>query len=157
MPSTKCEGLSYPTRFLKSRGIVIRNNILEYRTTQAALLRDEMIFMHCSQWFYLAIFKALYRSHSQSKNGLYFPNFMYFSTYFPNNYEIFSQMFRKRKLPKIPNKIIGSLQIKQKNILNRHFSCSCSDTIYSKNIKKNRKKSNFWKFIISLRVNIFRM
>ena len=32
---------------------------------------------------------------------------------------------------------------KAKNILNRHFSCSCSDTIYSKSIKKNRKKSHF--------------
>ena len=29
-------------------------------------------------------FKTSYGSHSQSKNGLYFPNFMYFSTYFPN-------------------------------------------------------------------------
>ena len=29
---------------------------------------------------------------------------------------------------------------KAKQILNRHFSCSCSDTIYSKCIKKNRKK-----------------
>ena len=37
MPSTKCEGLSYPTHFLKSRGSVIMNNFLEYRTTQAAL------------------------------------------------------------------------------------------------------------------------
>ena len=36
MPSTKCEGLSYPT-YLKSRGSVIRNNFLEYRTTQATL------------------------------------------------------------------------------------------------------------------------
>ena len=35
MPSTKCEGLSYPTHFLKSRGSVIRNNFLEYRTKQA--------------------------------------------------------------------------------------------------------------------------
>ena len=25
------------------------------------------------------------------------------------------------------------------HILNRHFSCSCSDTIYSKSTKKNRK------------------
>ena len=33
-----------------------------------------------------------YGSHSQSKNGLYFPNFMYFSTYFPNFDKIFSQM-----------------------------------------------------------------
>ena len=48
MPSTNCEGLSYPTHFCKSRGSVIRNNFLEYRTKQATLLRDEMIFMHCS-------------------------------------------------------------------------------------------------------------
>ena len=47
MPSTKCEGLSYHTHFLKSRGSVIRNNFLEYRTKQATLFRDEMIFMHC--------------------------------------------------------------------------------------------------------------
>ena len=37
MSSVKCEGLSYPTHFLKSRGGVIRNNILEYRTKQATL------------------------------------------------------------------------------------------------------------------------
>ena len=37
MPSTKCEGLSYPTHFLKSRGSVIRNNFLEYRTKQTTL------------------------------------------------------------------------------------------------------------------------
>ena len=49
MPSTECEGLSYPTHFLKSRGSVFSNNYLEYRTKQATLfLRDEMIFMHCS-------------------------------------------------------------------------------------------------------------
>ena len=35
------------------------------------------------------LFTALYGSHSQSKNGLYFPNFMYFSTYFPNCYDIY--------------------------------------------------------------------
>ena len=35
MLSTKCEGLRYPTHFLKSRGSVIRNNFLEYRTKQA--------------------------------------------------------------------------------------------------------------------------
>ena len=36
MTSTKYynEGLSYPTHFLKSRGSVIRNNFLEYRTNQ---------------------------------------------------------------------------------------------------------------------------
>ena len=32
---------------------------------------------------------------------------------------------------------------KAKHILNTLFSCSCSDTIYSKSIKKNRKKSYF--------------
>ena len=32
---------------------------------------------------------------------------------------------------------------KAKHLLNRHFSCSCSDTIYSKSIKKKRKKSHF--------------
>ena len=31
------------------------------------------------------------------------------------------------------------------HILNRLFSCSCSDTIYSRSIKKNRKKSHFLK------------
>ena len=35
MPSTKYAGLSYPTHFLKSRGSVIRNNFLEYRTNKA--------------------------------------------------------------------------------------------------------------------------
>ena len=44
MPSTKCEGLSYPSRFLKSRGSVIRNIFLEYRTKEATFLRYEMIF-----------------------------------------------------------------------------------------------------------------
>ena len=41
-------------------------------------------------------FNALYGRHSQSKNGLYFPNFMYFSTYFPIFYDIFSQICSKR-------------------------------------------------------------
>ena len=47
MPSTKCEGLSYPTHFLKSIGSVIRNNFLEYRTTQATLLarRNDLYVM----------------------------------------------------------------------------------------------------------------
>ena len=35
MPSTKYAGLSYTTHFLKSRGSVIRNNFLEYRTNKA--------------------------------------------------------------------------------------------------------------------------
>ena len=37
MPSTKCEALSYPTHFLKSRGSAIKNNFLDYRTKQAKL------------------------------------------------------------------------------------------------------------------------
>ena len=82
MPSTKCEGLSYPTHFLKSRGGVIRINILEYRTKQATL------FARRNDFYAFATNKA-------------------------------------------------------KHILNRHFWCSCSDTIYSKSIKKNRKKSHF--------------
>ena len=48
MTSTKCEGLSYPTHFLKSRGSVIWNIFLEYRSKQATLLRYKMILMHCS-------------------------------------------------------------------------------------------------------------
>ena len=35
---------------------------------------------------------------------------------------------------------------KAKNILKMHFSRSCSDTIYSKSIKKNRKKVPFLKY-----------
>ena len=83
MPSTKCEGLSYPAHSLKSRGSVIRNNFLEYRTKQATLFAR--------------------------RNDLY----ALLST---NN---------------------------TKHILNRHFSCSCSDTIYSKNIKKIEKSPIF--------------
>ena len=83
MPSTKCEGLSYPTYFLKSRGSVIRNNFLEYTTKQATLLAR--------------------------RNDVY--------ALFATN--------------------------KAKNILNRHFSCFCSDTMYSKSIKKNRKSQIF--------------
>ena len=78
----KCEGLSYPTHFLKSRGSVIKNNFLEYRTKQATLFAQRNDF-----YASFAINKA-------------------------------------------------------KHILNRTFSCSCSDTIYSKSIKKNRKKSH---------------
>ena len=38
-----------PHPFLKSRGIVIRNNFLEYRSKKGTIfLCDEMIFMHCS-------------------------------------------------------------------------------------------------------------
>ena len=97
MPSTKYEGLSYPTHFSKSRGSVNRNNFLEYRTKQATLFEQQ--------------------------NDLY--------ALLATN--------------------------KAKHVLNRHFSCSCSETIYSESIKKNRKKSHFCKFTISLLVNIFRM
>ena len=83
MSSTKCEGLSYPTHFLKSRGSVIRNNFLEYRTKQATLFAR--------------------------RNDLY-------ALFFTN---------------------------KAKHVLNRHFSCSCGDTIYSKSKKKNKKSPIF--------------
>ena len=83
MPLTKCEGLTYPTHFLKSRGSVIGNNFLEYRTKQATLFARRNDFY------------ALFATN------------------------------------------------KAKHIHNGHFSCSCSDTIYRKSIKKNRKKSHF--------------
>ena len=38
MPSTKYVGLSYPINLLKSRGSVIRNTFLEYRTNKATHL-----------------------------------------------------------------------------------------------------------------------
>ena len=44
MPSTKCEGSSYPTHFLKSRGSVIRNNFLGYRTKQATFFARQNDF-----------------------------------------------------------------------------------------------------------------
>ena len=48
MPSTNCEGLSYPTHFCKSRGSLIRNNFLNTELNKPHFLRDEMIFMHFS-------------------------------------------------------------------------------------------------------------
>ena len=48
MPSIKCEGLSYPTHFLKSRGSVIRNIFLNTELNKLHFLGDEMIFMRCS-------------------------------------------------------------------------------------------------------------
>ena len=44
MPLTKCEGLSYPTHFLKSRGSVIKNNFLEYRTKEATRIDCYALF-----------------------------------------------------------------------------------------------------------------
>ena len=48
MSSTKYEGLSYPTHFLKSRGSVTRNNFLGYRTKQATFFARRNDFLHCS-------------------------------------------------------------------------------------------------------------
>ena len=83
MPLTKYEGISYPIHFLKSRGSVIRNNFLGYRTNLPTLFAQ--------------------------RNDLY--------ALFATN--------------------------KATSILNMHVSCSCSDTIHSKSIKKNRKSSIF--------------
>ena len=48
MSSTKYEGSSYPTHFLKSRGSTITNNFRKGRAKKARqLLRDEMIIVHC--------------------------------------------------------------------------------------------------------------
>ena len=48
MSSTKYEGSSYPSHFLKSRGSTITNNFLKGRAKNAVqFLRDEMIIMHC--------------------------------------------------------------------------------------------------------------
>ena len=64
MPSTKCEGLSYPNHFLKSRGSVIGNNFLEYRKKQATLFVRRNDFMRFSlqikqNMYSLGIFRAL--------------------------------------------------------------------------------------------------
>ena len=53
MPSTKYVGLSYPTHFLKSRGSVIRNNFLEYRTNKATYFARQNDY-----YAFLAINKA---------------------------------------------------------------------------------------------------
>ena len=44
MPLTKYVGFSYPTHFLKSRGSVIRNNFLEYRTNKAIHFARRNVF-----------------------------------------------------------------------------------------------------------------
>ena len=86
MSSTKYEGLSYPTHFLKSRGSIIKNSFLKCRTKKATIFARRNDF-----------------------HALFVTN-------------------------------------KAKHILNWHFACSCSDTIYSRSIKKSRKKSHFLKF-----------
>ena len=65
MPSTKCEGLSYPTHFLKSRGSVIGNNT---ELNKPHFLRDEMLFMHGSlqikqNIYSIGILRAPVRTH----------------------------------------------------------------------------------------------
>ena len=80
---TKYAGLSYPTHFLKSRGSVIRNNFLEYRTNKA--------------------------TGFERRNDCY---------------------------------ALSAIN-KANHVLNRLLSCSCSDTIYSKSLKKNRKSPVF--------------
>ena len=78
MSSTKYEGSSYPTHFLKSRGSTITNDLLKGRAKKSrATFARVMIIMHCL------------------------------------------------------------LENKAKHILKRHFLSSCSDTIYSKSIKRN--------------------
>ena len=81
----KMGGVKLPHPLLKSRGSVIRNNFLEYRTKQ------ETIFARRNDFY------ALFATN------------------------------------------------KAKHIPNRHFLWFCSDTIYSKSIKKNRKKVPFLK------------
>ena len=49
MPPKNCEGLSYPTHFLKSRGSVISEYFFfDYRTKDATLFALRNDFMHCS-------------------------------------------------------------------------------------------------------------
>ena len=83
MPPTKCEGLSYPTHFLKSRVVLLGILFLYHGTKQATFIARQIDFY-----------------------ALFFRN-------------------------------------KAKHILNRHFSCSCSDTFYSKSIKKIQKRPFF--------------
>ena len=48
MPSTNCEGLSYPTHFLKGRVVLLGIILMNTELNKLHFLRDEMIFMHCS-------------------------------------------------------------------------------------------------------------
>ena len=61
---------------------------------QGSTLKDHLLKQdNDNQWFYLANFTALCGNHSQLiQNGPYFPNFMYFSTYFLKFYDIISQL-----------------------------------------------------------------
>ena len=69
----------------------------------------------------------------KSRGSVISNNFLEYSTYKAKH-------FARR------NNFHASLAINKANhILKRLFSCSCSDTIYSKSIKKNRKKVPFFK------------
>ena len=48
MPSTKYEGLSYPTHFLKSRVVLLGISLLNTELNKSIFLRDEMSFIHYS-------------------------------------------------------------------------------------------------------------
>ena len=48
MPSTKGEGLSYPTHFLKSRVVLLGIIFLNTELNKLHFLREERIFMYCS-------------------------------------------------------------------------------------------------------------
>ena len=54
--------------------------IRKQQNSQGILANHVFCFWVTIQRFYLTIFTAIYGSHSQSKNSLYFPNFIYFST-----------------------------------------------------------------------------
>ena len=48
MPSTKCEGLSYPTHFLKSRVVLLGIVFLNTELNKLHFLCNERIFMYFS-------------------------------------------------------------------------------------------------------------
>ena len=48
MPSTKCDGLTYPTHFLKSRVVLLGIIFLNTELNKLHFLRNEGIFMNCS-------------------------------------------------------------------------------------------------------------
>ena len=118
MPSTKCEGLGYPTHFLKSRGSVIRNNFLEYSTKQATFFAPRNDFN--------ALFASIKAKHAHSRH---------FSSVIRNNFLEYSTKQATRFAPRNDfNALFASN--KAKHAHSRHFS-SCSDTIYTKSIKNN--------------------
>ena len=64
MSSTKCEGLSYPTNFFKSRGSVIRMIFLNTGLNKPHFVSDKMIFMDCSLQIKQNIYSIdIFRAH----------------------------------------------------------------------------------------------